>query len=172
MPPCVVSIEACASVHHWANEISAIGHNVRLVPHAYVKPRKNDAADADAVGKAASRPTMRFVEPKQLRQQARATGPFGRAWLHCMQGLSNHLDIQRLLDEGGHLVQVLDCTFQVVDHGASPFNILHKIKSERRFTLCNLPICSFDVCATSCFKRSQHNDNDDYKQSDYHAEPS
>jgi len=71
-PPCVVAMEACATAHFWAREISVLGHEVRLVPPAYVKPfvkrQKNDAADAEAT----SRPTMRFVEPKTPKQQARA----------------------------------------------------------------------------------------------------
>lgn len=69
-------MEACATAHFWAREISAPGHEVRLVPPAYVKPfvtrQKTDAADAEAIAEAASRPTMRFVEPKTPRQQARA----------------------------------------------------------------------------------------------------
>lgn len=69
-------MEACATAHYWAREISALGHAVRLVPPAYVKPfvkhQKNDAADAEAIAEAASRRTMRFVEPKSPRQQARA----------------------------------------------------------------------------------------------------
>lgn len=73
---CVVAMEACATAHYWAREIGALGHTVRLVPPAYVKPfvkrQKNDAADAEAIAEAASRPTMRFVEPKSARQQARA----------------------------------------------------------------------------------------------------
>ena len=76
LPPCVVAMEACATAHYWAREIGALGHNVRLVPPAYVKPfvkrQKNDAADAEAIAEAASRPTMRFVEPKSPQQQARA----------------------------------------------------------------------------------------------------
>ncbi|PRY83572.1 IS110 family transposase [Donghicola tyrosinivorans] len=76
LPPCVVAMEACATAHYWAREIGALGHTVRLVPPAYIKPfvkrQKNDAADAEAIAEAASRPTMRFVEPKSPRQQARA----------------------------------------------------------------------------------------------------
>ena len=68
LPPCVVAMEACATAHYWAREISALGHTVRLIPPAYVKPfvkrLKNDAADAEAIAEAASRPTMRLVEPK------------------------------------------------------------------------------------------------------------
>jgi transposase len=69
-------MEACATAHFWAREIGALGHEVRLVPPAYVKPfvkrQKNDAADAEAIAEAASRSTMRFVAPKTERQQARA----------------------------------------------------------------------------------------------------
>ncbi|GGO55400.1 Transposase [Roseovarius pacificus] len=76
LQPCVVAMEACATAHYWAREISTLGHTVRLVPPAYVKPfvkrQKNDAADAEAIVEAASRPTMRFVDPKSPQQQARA----------------------------------------------------------------------------------------------------
>jgi transposase len=69
-------MEAGATADYCAREITAVGHGVRLVPPAYVKPfvkqRKNDAADAEAIAEAGSRPTMRFVEPKTEHQQARA----------------------------------------------------------------------------------------------------
>jgi transposase len=75
-PRCVVAMEACGSAHHWGRAIGDLGHEVRLVPPAYVKPfvkrQKNDAADAEAICEAASRPTMRFVEVKTEEQQARA----------------------------------------------------------------------------------------------------
>jgi transposase len=75
-PPCTVAMEACASAHHWAREISRLGHAVRLIPPAYVKPfvkrQKNDAADAEAICEAAQRPTMRFVAPKSDGAQASA----------------------------------------------------------------------------------------------------
>ena len=72
--PCVVGIEACASSHFWAREIGALGHDVRLMPAAYVKPyvkrQKNDAADAEAICEAVTRPTMRFVPVKSPEQQS------------------------------------------------------------------------------------------------------
>jgi transposase len=73
-PACVVGIEACASSHHWARELRALGHQVRLMPASYVKPyvkrQKNDAADAEAICEAVTRPTMRFVEVKSPEQQS------------------------------------------------------------------------------------------------------
>jgi transposase len=75
-PPCTVAMEACGSAHHWAREIGRLGHRVRLIPPAYVKPfvkrQKNDAADAEAICEAAQRPTMRFVVPKSEEAQAAA----------------------------------------------------------------------------------------------------
>ena len=74
-PRCVVAMEACASAHHGGREIRKLGHAVKLVPPIYVKPfvkrQKNDAADAEAICEAASRPTMRFVAVKTQAQQAR-----------------------------------------------------------------------------------------------------
>lgn len=73
LPPCLVGMEACASAHHWARELSAIGHDVRLMPPHYVKPYvkrgKTDAADAEAIAEAVTRPTMRFVGIKTVEQQ-------------------------------------------------------------------------------------------------------
>jgi len=75
-PRCVVAMEACATAHDWGREIEKLGHMVRLIPPIYVKPfvkrQKNDAADAEAIVEAASRPTMRFVAVKSEAQQARA----------------------------------------------------------------------------------------------------
>jgi transposase len=74
LPPCLIGMEACASSHHWAREIAALGHEVRLIPPAYVKPyvkrQKNDAADAEAICEAVSRPNMRFVPIKSCEQQS------------------------------------------------------------------------------------------------------
>ena len=74
LPPCLVGIEACASSHHWSRELQALGHSVRLMPPAYVKPyvkrQKNDAADAEAICEAVSRANMRFVPTKTSEQQS------------------------------------------------------------------------------------------------------
>jgi transposase len=74
LPPCLIGIEACASSHHWSRELQALGHTVRLMPPAYVKPyvrrQKNDAADAEAICEAVTRANMRFVPTKTLEQQS------------------------------------------------------------------------------------------------------
>ena len=74
LPPCLVGIEACATSHHWSRELKALGHTVRLMPPAYVKPyvkrQKNDAADAEAICEAVTRANMRFVETKTPEQQS------------------------------------------------------------------------------------------------------
>ena len=74
LPPCLVGIEACASAHHWSRELQALGHKVRLIPPAYVKPyvkrQKNDAADAEAICEAVTRANMRFVPTKTPEQQS------------------------------------------------------------------------------------------------------
>ena len=74
LAPCLVGIEACGTSHHWAREIRALGHDVRLMPASYVKPYvkrgKTDAADAEAICEAVTRPTMRFVPVKSAEQQA------------------------------------------------------------------------------------------------------
>ena len=74
LEPCLVGLEACASAHHWANTISQFGHRVRMIPPAYVKAyvkrSKTDAADAEAICEAVTRPTMRFVPIKTPTEQA------------------------------------------------------------------------------------------------------
>lgn len=73
-PPCLVGIEACATAHHWGRKIEELGHEVQLMPPQYVKPyvkrNKTDAADAEAICEAVSRPNMRFVPIKTEEQQA------------------------------------------------------------------------------------------------------
>ena len=72
--PCRVGMEACGSAHYWARELVAMGHEVVLMPPAFIKPYvkrgKNDAADAAAICEAMSRPDMRFVPVKSADQQA------------------------------------------------------------------------------------------------------
>jgi transposase len=74
LPSCLVGIEACASSHHWSRELQALGHTVRLMPPAYVKPyvkrQKNDLADAEAICEAVTRANMRFVLTKTPEQQS------------------------------------------------------------------------------------------------------
>ena len=74
LPVCLVGIEACASSHYWSRELQALGHSVRLMPPAYVKPyvkrQKNDMADAEAICEAAARANMRFVPTKTPEQQS------------------------------------------------------------------------------------------------------
>lgn len=75
-PPCTVAMEACAGAHYWARLLGGMGHAPLLIAPRYVKPfvkrHKNDSADAEAIVEAALRPTMRFVDPKTVDQQARA----------------------------------------------------------------------------------------------------
>jgi transposase len=77
LPPCLIGMEACATAHHWARELTKLGHTVRLMPasyvKAYVKRSKNDAADAAAICEAVTRPSMRFVPVKTIDQQAALT---------------------------------------------------------------------------------------------------
>jgi transposase len=74
LPPCLIGIEACSTSHHWARALIALGHDVRLMPAQYVKPyvkrSKNDAADAEAICEAVTRPTMRYVPVKTPEQQS------------------------------------------------------------------------------------------------------
>lgn len=74
LDPCLIGMEACSASHHWARELSKIGHEVRLIPPIYVKPYvkrgKSDAVDAEAICEAVTRPTMCFVQVKSVEQQA------------------------------------------------------------------------------------------------------
>ena len=79
-PSCTVALEACGGAHHWARQLTQIGHEVRLIPPAYVKPfakrQKNDAIDAEAICEAAQRPSMRFVAVKSESS---------RRWVCCFE---------------------------------------------------------------------------------------
>lgn len=99
-PPCTVAMEACAGGHHWARELCKLGHTVRLISPAYVKPhvkrQKNDMADAEAICEAAVRPSMRFVSVKSEQQQASAVVFRARDLLvgqrtQCLNALRGHL---------------------------------------------------------------------------------
>ena len=74
LPPCLVGLEACAAAHYWAREVTKLGHTVRLMPPQYVRPyvktNKHDAADAEAIREAVTRPGMRFVPVKEESQQS------------------------------------------------------------------------------------------------------
>jgi transposase len=74
LPPCLIGMEACATAHYWARELTKLGHKIRLMPakdvKAYVKRNKNDAADAGAICEAVRRPTMRFMQVKSAEQQS------------------------------------------------------------------------------------------------------
>jgi transposase len=74
LPPCLIGLEACATAHHWARKLIALGHETRLMPpsyvKAYVKRNKHDVADAEAICEAVRRPSMRFVPLKTAEQQS------------------------------------------------------------------------------------------------------
>ena len=89
LAPCLVGIEACGTSHHWARELIKLGHEVRLMPPAikpYVKRGKTDAADAEAVCEAVTRPTMRFVPVRSpsSRRHCRCTG-HAICWLRSVR---------------------------------------------------------------------------------------
>ena len=89
LSPCLVGLEACATSHYWARELTKLGHQVRLMPardvKAYVKRNKNDAADAEAICEAVRRPTIRFVQVKSAEQQAQLMQHRARDLLMCQR---------------------------------------------------------------------------------------
>ena len=109
-PTCVVAMEACASAHHWGRAIGALGHEIRLIPLAYVKPfvkrQKNDMPDAEAIAEAASRPIMRFVAVKSEARQP---------WSRPLPGRRLQGNLPRGHEEFGRCFKVLG---QPVHHGA------------------------------------------------------
>jgi len=102
LPACLVGMEACATAHYWARELTKLGHRVRLMPakdvKAYVKRNKNDAADAEAICEAARRPTVRFVQIKSTEQQ-------GRLMLHRARDLLMRQRTQASNAMRAHLVR-------------------------------------------------------------------
>ena len=105
VPPCLVGIEACASSHHWSRELQTLGHTVRLMPPAYVKPyvkrHKNDAVDAEAICEAVTRANMTFVAT--IRQQ---TAVINAIRTHLAEPSGCHMAVSSRVDyectvEGG-----------------------------------------------------------------------
>jgi transposase len=100
LPPCLVGLEASGSAHHWARELTKLGHDARMMPPAYVKPyirrQKNDASDAAAICEAVTRPSMRFVGLRSLENQAALMRHKTREMLvsqrtQLLNGLRGHL---------------------------------------------------------------------------------
>src|SRR3974390_1591228 len=106
LPPCLIGMEACATSHYWARELTKLGHEVRLMPakdvKAYVKRNKNDAADAEAICEAVRRPTMRFVQVKSAEQQ-------GRLMQHRARDLPLRQQTQITNALRAHLAESRDC---------------------------------------------------------------
>src|SRR6478609_3603460 len=103
LPPCLIGMEACATAHYWARELTKLGHRVRLMPakdvKAYVKRNKNDAADAEAICEAARRPTVRLVQIKSIEQQ-------GRLMLHRARDLLMRQRTQVINAMRAHLAEL------------------------------------------------------------------
>lgn len=117
LPPCLIGLEACGTAYHWARELSALGHTVRLMPPSYCKPyvrrNKNDAADAAAICEAVGRPSMRFVPIKTLQQQSDAVTHKARELLmkqrtmamNSLRGLMAEFGV--VVPEGAHHISKL-----------------------------------------------------------------
>ena len=103
LPPCLIGMEACATSHYWARELTKLGHQVRLMlakdVKAYIKRNKNDAADAEAICEAVRRPTMRFVQVKSTDQQ-------GRLMLHRTRDLLMRQRTQLINALRAHLAEL------------------------------------------------------------------
>ena len=128
MGPCLVGIEACGTSHHWARELTALGHEVRLMPLAYVKPYvkrgKTDAVDAEAICEAVTRPTMRYVAVKSREQQAALTLHRSRSLLVGQRTQLINM-IRSLLAEFGIVIpegrdRALIMARQIVDSESTP----------------------------------------------------
>ena len=130
LPSCLVGMEACATGHFWAREISALGHDVRLIPPAYVKPyvkrQKNDAADAEAICEAVTRPHMRFVPVKCAERQ-------GVLMLHRTRDLLMRQRTMMLNAARGHLAEFGIVTAQ------GPHKLLTLVRAIRIGEVSGLP---------------------------------
>ena len=117
LSPCLIGIEACGTAHYWARELQKLGHDVRLMPARYVKPyvkrNKNDAADAEAICEAVTRPTMRFVPIKTVEQQSvlmlhRTRQLFVRQRTSLINAIRSHLaEFGIVAGVGRHGIEVL-----------------------------------------------------------------
>lgn len=107
LPPCLIGMEACGTSHHWARELTALGHTVRLIPpayaKAYVRRNKNDRADAAAICEAVSRPSMRFVPLRTVEQQAETVTHKTRQMLIKQQTMTGN-SLRGLMAEFGIVV--------------------------------------------------------------------
>jgi transposase len=106
-PPCLIGLEACGTSTYWARELTALGHDARLIPPAYAKPyvrrNKNDAADAKAICEAVSRPSMRFVPIKTVEQQADSVAHKARQMLVKQRTMARN-SLRGLMAEFGIIV--------------------------------------------------------------------
>lgn len=117
LPSCLVGMEACGSAHHWGRELRALGHEVKLIPPAYVKPfvkrQKNDANDAAAIHETLSRPGLRFVKVRSIANQAALMQHKAREMLvaqrtQLLNGLRGHLaEIGVIAAQGGGNIRSL-----------------------------------------------------------------
>jgi transposase len=130
IPPCLIGLEACATAHHWARELIALGHEARLMPpnyvKAYVKRNKHDVADAEAICEAVRRPSMRFVPIKTAEQQSalmmhRARDLLVRQCTMLVNALRGHLAEFGLIEaQGLHKVAKLIATVTNENDGRVP----------------------------------------------------